>query len=148
MHAYVPSYCRNDDHVKPMAQKKILIVDDSMSVRSHMRKVLVAADFSVSEAANGKRGLEMACRETFDLLIVDVNMPVMNGVEMIAEIRRVDDYVSTPILVLTTESSMKVMKKGQAAGATAWMVKPFKPQLFVQSVEKLTSMALTQAGGS
>lgn len=114
--------------------KSILIVDDSASVRQQLRRALEADGFNVSEAENGQRGLE-ACREgPMDLLIVDVNMPVMDGLEMIGKVREIGDYRKTPIFVLTTESGMTTVKQGKALGATAWIVKPVKPDVLLKGV--------------
>lgn len=114
--------------------KSILIVDDSASVRQQLRRALEADGFTVNEAENGQRGLE-ACREApMDLLIVDVNMPVMDGLEMIGKVREIGDYRKTPIFVLTTESGMTTVKQGKALGATAWIVKPVKPDVLLKGV--------------
>lgn len=114
--------------------KSVLIVDDSASVRLQLRRALEADGFIVSEAENGQRGLE-SCRETpVDLLIVDVNMPVMDGLEMITKVREIVDYRKTPIFVLTTESGMTTVKQGKALGATAWIVKPVKPEVLLKGV--------------
>ena len=114
--------------------KSVLIVDDSASVRNQLRRALEADGFTVSEAENGQRGLE-TCRETpMDLLIVDVNMPVMDGLEMISKVREIADYRKTPIFVLTTESGMTTVKQGKALGATAWIVKPVKPDVLLKGV--------------
>jgi two-component system chemotaxis response regulator CheY len=114
--------------------KSILIVDDSASVRQQLRRALEAEGFTVSEAENGQRGLDL-CREgPIDLLIVDVNMPVMDGLEMIGKLRDLSEYRKTPIFVLTTESGMATVKQGKAAGATAWIVKPVKPDVLLKGV--------------
>lgn len=116
------------------SSKSILIVDDSASVRQQLRRALEADGFAVAEAENGQRGLEL-CREApVDLLIVDVNMPVMDGLEMIGKLREVPEYRKTPIFVLTTESGMSTVKQGKAAGATAWIVKPVKPDVLLKGV--------------
>ena len=109
------------------AAKTILIVDDSPTVRQQLTIVLTANGFEVVAAVNGAEGLERAKKMKADLVISDVNMPIMSGLQMIAEIRKLPSYAKTPIFVLTTESGAKVTE-GKAVGASAWIVKPFKPE--------------------
>lgn len=117
--------------------KSILIVDDSASVRRQLRRALETEGFVVTEAENGQRGLEAARESPVDLMIVDVNMPIMDGFEMIKEVRGIDQYRKTPIFVLTTESGMGTVKQGKEAGATAWIVKPVKPDILVKGIRGL-----------
>jgi two-component system chemotaxis response regulator CheY len=114
--------------------KSILVVDDSAVVRQHLQQALEASGFSVAEADNGARGLALACEGDFDLMIVDVNMPVMDGLEMISKLRALRKYKATPIFVLTTESGTGAVQDGKAAGATAWIVKPVKAELLVRAI--------------
>lgn len=117
--------------------KSILIVDDSETIRTQLRVLLESRGFRVTEADNGHAGLERAAREKHDLIIVDVNMPVMSGIEMVAGVRALPEHAATPIFVLTTESSRDVAKQGKDAGATAWIVKPFQPQVLLRGIEKV-----------
>jgi two-component system chemotaxis response regulator CheY len=114
--------------------KSILVVDDAAVVRQHLHEALEASGFSVAEADNGERGLTAACEGAFDLMIVDVNMPVMDGLEMISKVRALTKYKATPIFVLTTESGASSIREGKAAGATAWIVKPVKADLLVKAI--------------
>jgi len=93
----------------------------------------------VIEAVDGVDGLEKAKSTTFDLIITDVNMPNMDGLTLIGELRKVPAYVSRPILVLTTERSDEMKAKGKAAGATGWIVKPFVPDQLLKAVNIVLS---------
>jgi two-component system chemotaxis response regulator CheY len=117
-----------------MASKTILVVDDAASVRTQLRLALESEGFTVLEAENGQRGYDTAAAQPVDLMIVDVNMPVMDGFEMIARVRSLDRYSAVPIFVLTTESGMATVRQGKAAGATAWIVKPVKPEVLVKGI--------------
>lgn len=115
----------------------VLVVDDSATMRQQTRTLLQTNGYNVVEAGNGAEGLEAAKGAAVALVIVDVNMPVMNGIEMIGKLRKMDNYSKTPIFVLTTESSGNVVSQGKAAGATAWIVKPFNPQVLLAAVKKV-----------
>lgn len=117
--------------------KKILTVDDSASMRAMVAFTLKAQGFDVTEAVNGQEGLDKAKAGTFDLVISDVNMPVMDGIEFIGLLRKEESYRFTPILMLTTESGMDKKQEGKSAGATGWIVKPFDPQKLVAVVNKV-----------
>jgi two-component system chemotaxis response regulator CheY len=115
----------------------VLVVDDSATMRQQTRTLLQTNGYTVVEAGNGAEGLEAAKGNSVGLVIVDVNMPVMNGIEMIGKLRKMDNYGKTPIFVLTTESSGDIVTRGKAAGATAWIVKPFNPQILLAAVKKV-----------
>jgi two-component system chemotaxis response regulator CheY len=117
-----------------MASKTILVVDDAASVRTQLRLALESEGFAVLEAENGQRGYDTAAAQPVDLMIVDVNMPVMDGFEMIERVRSLERYSAVPIFVLTTESGMATVRQGKAAGATAWIVKPVKPEVLVKGI--------------
>ncbi len=117
--------------------KKILTVDDSASMRAMVAFTLKAQGFDVTEAVNGQEGLEKASANDFDLVISDVNMPIMDGIQLISELRKIENYRFTPILMLTTESGLEKKQEGKAAGATGWIVKPFDPQKLVAVVNKV-----------
>jgi len=121
-----------------MAQT-VLVVDDSATMRQQTRTLLQTNGYIVLEAGNGQEGLDAAkgASGNIGLVIVDVNMPVMNGIEMIGKLRKMDLYGKTPIFVLTTESSGNIVSQGKAAGATAWIVKPFNPQILLAAVKKV-----------
>jgi two-component system chemotaxis response regulator CheY len=115
----------------------VLVVDDSATMRQQTRTLLQTNGYTVVEAGNGQEGLDAAKGASIGLVIVDVNMPVMNGIEMIGKLRKMANYDKTPIFVLTTESSGNIVSQGKAAGATAWIVKPFNPQILLAAVKKV-----------
>ncbi|MCY7295370.1 response regulator [Alteromonas sp. a30] len=117
--------------------KKILTVDDSASMRAMVVFTLRGEGYEVSEAVNGKEGLDLAKADIFDLIISDVNMPIMNGIEFVTNVRKEEKYRFTPILMLTTESGTDLKLQGKAAGATGWIVKPFDPQKLIAVVKKV-----------
>jgi two-component system chemotaxis response regulator CheY len=117
-----------------MSAKSILVADDSAAVRNQLRIALEGDGFVVLEAENGERGVEAAREGEVDLIIVDVNMPVMDGIEMIRQVRGMEKHRSTPIFVLTTEFGESTVKQGKAAGATAWIVKPVKPEVLIKGI--------------
>lgn len=116
---------------------KILTVDDSASMRAMLSYTLTQQGHEVTEAENGQDGLDKANSDQFDLVISDVNMPVMDGIEFITQLRKVDSYRFTPILMLTTESGMDKKQQGKQAGATGWIVKPFDPVKLTAVVQKV-----------
>lgn len=118
---------------------KILIVDDSATIRHQLRTCLTEAGYEVIEADNGAVGLQKARCEVFDLMIVDVNMPVMNGLEMLAAIQEIEGREEVPSFVLTTESSREMVARGKKCGAVAWIVKPFKPKILIKGVTHVLS---------
>jgi two-component system chemotaxis response regulator CheY len=117
--------------------KKILIVDDSSSVRTVARMALREKGYEVLEAANGKEALAKLDGERCNLVISDVNMPVMDGIALLKEIKRHPNYKFTPVIMLTTEAGEDKKQEGRAAGAKAWITKPFQPQSLVDAVSKL-----------
>lgn len=117
--------------------KTVLVVDDSTSMRQMVAFTLKSAGFSVVEGGNGQEGLQKLDGQRMDLIISDLNMPVMNGMDMIRQIRSRPQYKFTPILMLTTESQDTKKAEGKAAGATGWIVKPFNPQQLLQVVAKV-----------
>jgi two-component system, chemotaxis family, chemotaxis protein CheY len=114
--------------------RTILVVDDSRTIRQQTRVMLESDGFTVIEASNGVEGIEQARKSLVDLVIVDVNMPVMGGLEMITQVRQLAGYATVPIFVLTTEASGEIVRRGKAAGATAWVVKPFKAQVLLPAI--------------
>lgn len=123
--------------------KRILIVDDSNSMRGFIRAALTDGGLDVIEASNGRDALTMLDRHTVDAIITDVNMPVMDGITLVKEIRRRPVNGSTPVLILTTECDAAMKQAGRAAGATGWIVKPFNPQQLRQVIAKVLPL---QAG--
>jgi two-component system chemotaxis response regulator CheY len=117
--------------------KKVLIVDDSSSVSTVARMALRERGYEVIEASNGKEALEKLDSERCHLVISDVNMPTMDGITLLKEIKRHPNYKFTPVIMLTTEAGEDKKQEGRAAGAKAWITKPFQPQLLVDAVAKL-----------
>jgi two-component system chemotaxis response regulator CheY len=115
----------------------ILAVDDSASMRQMVAFTLKGAGYNVIEAADGQEALDKARGETVDLVLTDQNMPRMDGITLVQNLRTLATYASTPILILTTESSDEMKAKGRAAGATGWLVKPFDPGKLLDVVRKV-----------
>lgn len=116
---------------------KILAVDDSASMRQMVAYTLTQAGFDVAEAEDGQHGLELAQSGTFRLVLCDVNMPRMDGLTMVRNLRQLPSYKFTPILMLTTESGPEKKAEGKQAGATGWLVKPFNPEQLIATVNKV-----------
>jgi two-component system chemotaxis response regulator CheY len=117
--------------------KTVLIVDDSASLRQVVNIALKGAGYNVIEACDGKDALAKLNGEKIHLIISDVNMPNMDGITFVKEAKKLPDYKFTPIIMLTTESQEEKKKEGQAAGAKAWVVKPFQPAQMLSAVSKL-----------
>jgi two-component system chemotaxis response regulator CheY len=116
---------------------RILAVDDSTSMRQMVAFTLTSAGFDVAEAADGQIALDMARKEKFNLVLADVNMPNMDGITLVKNLRTLADYKFTPMLMLTTESAPEKKAEGKAAGATGWLVKPFNPEQLVATVKRV-----------
>jgi two-component system chemotaxis response regulator CheY len=116
--------------------KKVLYTDDAHSLRQLVEMVL-GKHYALTLAENGQQALEKAQQENFDLVISDINMPVMNGFELLAALRGLDNYKFTPILMLTTEASAEMKEQGKQLGATGWIIKPFDPDKLVKTVERV-----------
>lgn len=117
----------------------ILAVDDSASMRQMVSFTLKGAGYDVVEAADGVEALNIAKSRSVNLVITDVNMPNMDGISLIRELRALPTYKFTPLLMLTTESSADKKQQGKAAGATGWIVKPFNPEQLLNTVKKVLS---------
>jgi len=117
--------------------KTIMIVDDSPSLRQVVNIALKGAGYDVIEACDGKDALGKLDGKKINLIISDVNMPVMNGIDMVKEIKQMAPYKFTPIIMLTTESQDGMKQAGKEAGVKAWVVKPFKPDQMLDAVSKL-----------
>jgi len=118
--------------------KTILIVDDSTSLRTVVKIALERAGYLVLEAGDGKQALAALEKAgKVHLIISDVNMPNMDGITFVKQVKQLPNYKFTPIIMLTTESQEGKKQEGQAAGAKAWVVKPFKPEQMLNAVSKL-----------
>ena len=120
--------------------KKILIVDDSKTIRQQVSFTLSKGGYTVVEAEDGKDGIvKLGANADVALIISDVNMPNMNGIEMVEAIKAGGQHGALPIVMLTTEGSAELIERAKAAGAKGWLVKPFKPDQLIAAVQKLTA---------
>ncbi len=117
--------------------KTILVVDDSSSLRQVVKMALSGAGYDVLEAGDGQAALSLLDGRPINMVVCDVNMPVMNGIEFVKATKTLPAYKFLPILMLTTESQEEKKAQGKAAGAKAWMVKPFSPTQLLNAVAKL-----------
>jgi len=118
----------------------ILVVDDSWSVRQLVSLTLRSAGYEVIEAIDGADALSKLTGQEIHLIICDVNMPNMDGISFVKEVKKLDNYKFTPVIMLTTESQERKKQEGQAAGAKAWVVKPFRPDQLLSAVSKLVML--------
>jgi two-component system chemotaxis response regulator CheY len=117
--------------------KTILSVDDSASVRQMVKLTLTGAGYQVIQANDGSEGLAKARASQVDMVMTDLNMPVMNGLALIKELRQLPAYKGVPILFLTTESDAGLKAEAKAAGATGWITKPFQQDQLIAVVKKV-----------
>lgn len=125
----------------------ILAVDDSPSMRQMVGQTLRAAGYDVIEAADGVEALEKAKDRVVDVVITDVNMPNMDGITLVAQLRALPTYRLVPLLLLTTESSPERKAQGKQAGATGWMVKPFNPDQLLATLARVLGPRLAARAG-
>ncbi len=117
--------------------KTIMVIDDSMSMRQVVGITLKKAGYEIMEASDGKDAISKLTGQKVHLMICDVNMPNMDGIAFLKTVKTLPNYKFTPIIMLTTESQEAKKLEGKAAGAKAWMVKPFKPEQLLEAVSKL-----------
>jgi len=117
--------------------KTIMTVDDSASVRQMVKFTLVEAGYEVREAGDGLDALNQLKTSTVHMVLADLNMPRMDGITLIKEVRALPQYRFTPLIMLTTESQTGRKQEGKAAGATGWIVKPFRPEQLLAVVKKV-----------
>lgn len=115
----------------------ILAVDDSASMRRMVAFTLQGAGYQVIEATDGHEAFEKARGRRVDLVLTDQNMPGMDGLTLVRNLRALPAYATTPILILTTESGDDMKAKGKAAGATGWLVKPFDPDKLIDVIRRV-----------
>lgn len=116
---------------------RILTVDDSASIRLTTRVALSNAGYAITEAVDGVDGLTKLKGGQFDLVVTDLNMPNMDGLTMIRELRKVPSCMGVPVIFLTTESDNELKQQAKSAGATGWLTKPFDPESLVKIVKKV-----------
>lgn len=117
--------------------KCIMIVDDSASMRQMVSFTLKKAGYDVVEAVNGKDGCDKIKQSKVDLIVTDLNMPEMNGIDFIREVRLNPSYKFTPVLMLTTESQKDKIDEGKKVGCSGWIVKPFSPEHLLSTIQKM-----------
>lgn len=117
--------------------KTIMIVDDSASMRRVVSIALKGAGYDVIEGCDGKDALSKLTGQKVHMIISDVNMPVMDGIAFLKTVKQMPNYKFTPVIMLTTESEESKKREGQAAGARAWVVKPFQPEQLIGAVARL-----------
>ncbi len=118
-------------------KKTILTVDDSLSILQMVKLTLGGGGYDVVQASNGAGGLAKARAGGIDMVLTDLNMPVMNGITMIQELRKLPQCTGVPIIFLTTESAANMKQQAKAAGATGWITKPFQQEQLVTVVKKV-----------
>lgn len=118
-------------------KKRILVVDDSATIRTLQGFILESAGFEVKTASNGIEALEKIYREDFDLIVADINMPKMDGLKLIKTLRKENNYKDLPIIIVTTEEEEEDRERGLAAGANVYLVKPTDPERLVMNVKML-----------
>ncbi len=116
---------------------RVLTVDDSRTILAMLQHTLKKAGFEVLQAEDGQQGLNVLADEDVDVVITDINMPVMDGIEFIRNVRASGANQSLPILILTTETSQEKRNEGRAAGGTGWIVKPFDPEKLISVINRV-----------
>jgi two-component system chemotaxis response regulator CheY len=118
---------------------KVMIVDDSLMVRQQVRTALDGAGFAVVEAKDGADALEkLAAFPDTSLVVLDINMPNMNGIEFLQSLRNNEQHAQVPVVMLTTEGHPELMQQAKSLGAKGWIIKPFKAELLIAAVRRLT----------
>ena len=117
--------------------KKILAVDDSVSIRQMVSHTLKDAGYDVETANDGSDALRKSKTTKYDVVISDVNMPIMGGFDLVRAMRGIPQYKFIPILMLTTETSVEKKQEGKSAGATGWLVKPFNPETLLKTLKRV-----------
>ncbi|WP_211112234.1 response regulator [Azospirillum soli] len=123
--------------MEPSVKKKVLTVDDSRTMRDMVAFTLKGAGYEVVEAGDGQQALSVIAANKVDLVITDLNMPVMDGLTLIRRLRATPAHKTLPILMLTTEADEKKKAEGRSVGATGWIVKPFNPEKLISVVQKV-----------
>ena len=119
--------------------KRALVVDDSLTVRIYHSSLLRKFGFSVDSAENGLEALEMAMKNKYDLILSDINMPVMDGYEFVKKLRKLEEYKTTPVVFITTLDSEEDKKRALLSGGTLYIVKPIDNDILKKIIESITS---------
>ena len=118
--------------------KKVLVVDDSETIRAEVIRTLGQSGFSMIEARDGLEGLAtITCNLDLSLIVLDINMPAMNGLELLDKLAANPDTKAIPVLLLTTEAEESLMARAKKAGAKGWLIKPVTPEILVMATQKL-----------
>ncbi|MEO6602558.1 MAG: response regulator [Polyangiaceae bacterium] len=117
--------------------KKVLVVDDSQTIRQHVAEALTRVGFEVIEASDGAAGLQRVEEHEFSMIILDVNMPLLNGMEMLERLSQNPKAANIPVLMLTTEAQRSMIERARRNGAKAWLIKPIKVESLVSTVNKV-----------
>ena len=117
--------------------KKILVVDDSVSMRQLISMTLTGANYEVTQAEDGQQALDLCQQAQFDAIFTDQNMPRMDGLTLIQNLRKASRFQTTPIVMLTTEAGDDMKARGRNAGATGWITKPFEPNKLLTVINKI-----------
>ena len=131
----------NAEEARAAGKKKVLIIDDGITMRMFYRDVLEKAGFVVEEAANGVEGLERMLGARFDLIVVDINMPKMDGYEFLNQLRKDPDCITIPVMTVSTEAKEHDKVRAYAAGANFYMVKPVRPDELANAAILFTGRA-------
>jgi two-component system chemotaxis response regulator CheY len=136
------TFCRIDSSSQVLGageklMKKILVVDDSSTVRQQVGLALTQAGYTIVEAGDGVEGLAMLEKGGISLVICDVNMPRMNGLDMLENVKRDTKHAALPVVMLTTEGQPALVDRAKKAGAKGWIVKPFKAEMMIAAIGKL-----------
>jgi two-component system, chemotaxis family, chemotaxis protein CheY len=118
-------------------KEKVLFVDDSISIREIVKYSLESDGYEVLLSDNGKNALKCFNGQEIALVLTDMHMPEMNGIELIKNIRKIEQYKKIPLLVLTTETQLEIIMEAKAAGATGWIIKPFVPSKLLETIRKI-----------
>ena len=115
---------------------RVMVVDDALYIRELISLILRNEGYEVIKAANGKEALNALNGTNIDMLITDLNMPEVNGIELVESLRNMPDFKSTPVLMITSENQESIRKRARQAGVNEWMLKPFIPKQLVDAVKK------------
>ncbi len=118
-------------------KKSALVVDDSATMRNMIKTTIIDMGFETDTAQDGEKAFKLAKSRTYDIIITDINMPNMDGIELIRVLRDTENCKYCPILVITTEGGDNVKQAGKEVGASGWIVKPFNPDVLQKAVKKL-----------
>lgn len=134
-----PEAAANHFNQEKAMSKTVLVVDDSSTVRQQVALALKQAGFDIVEAADGREAIAaLEARRGIDMVVCDVNMPHVNGLEMVERVKAKPEHRALPILMLTTEGQPSLIKRAREAGAVGWIVKPFDANQLVQAARHLT----------